>query len=951
MVHHLVAGWGLTMTTVHTTLALRGRSLSSVSVAALGSALLLVAGNGTAFAQAAPKAAPEAADIVVTGFRGSIQNAIKVKKLSTSIVESISAEDVGKLPDVSIADALARLPGVSVQTQAGRGQLLSIRGFSGDFTQAVLNHREIATIDDNRRFQYDQLPGDLFSRVDVIKTSNAAQLSQGLAGTVDLMTIDPLSTKRTISINVQGEFNGYKKLNPDASDKGYKGTLIYVNKFADNTIGVSLGVSAINSPVQNKQYESWGYPSFNFNDNPAYYTVDPVTGAKTERPEFVKFNGKLVDGGAKWFANTNVLKRQVGFGHIVYKPDNRFEMSVDALYSNYSYKEYQRGLEVPLVWGGVPLSSSGTVSGDFISQATFNPIYPVQRNNYNTRDATTLALGGNLKYQLTDAVRLVVDASYSRAHRHDNATESYSGTGYKKSGVADTATITLLGNGTYSFKPTLNYTDTSLFKLTDPQGWGGYNGQPVVQAGYSNQPDYTDTIKALRAGLDGHINVGIFKSWEVGVNYTDRTKINHFTGFYLVPPTGTTELAIPSSIVVGSVNPYGVIGNTIAYNIPAAVALLTGSFQNKSPSEATKQWYVNEKTLTGYAQVNIDGIAGSLPISGSFGVQVVNTNQTSTGFAASSISLIVPTYYNTKYTHVLPSANLKLEVAQNTFIHLAASRTLARARLLDENASYSVQYIQDSGIFDSTGKQFTLFAGGGNARLRPYFSNNVDVSFEKYFAHNQGQVAVAAYYKAISNFVEPNKSYLTDLSAFAGLVVPIPTGPYTLTGPVSSPDNTGRGYVQGVEVSATVPASILSTSLDGLGALGSVAYTDSSIKYSGGSAVTLPGLSDLVAKGQVYFEKWGFNARASYEYRSHFLGEYLAFGAQLQLKSTKARSTLDAQIGYDFKSGALNGLSIYAQAKNITNSAFVTYANNDPRQIINYETYGTTYLAGATFKF
>jgi iron complex outermembrane receptor protein len=916
------------MTTLHATRGARQRNLNSVSVAALAGALLTIAAPQAATAQAAPPPADtktDTADIVVTGYRASLRNAIAVKKISTSIVESLSAEDVGKLPDVSIADALARLPGVSVQTQAGRGQLLSIRGFSGDFTQALLNHREIATIDDNRRFQYDQLPGDIFNRVDVIKTSSAAQLGQGLAGTVDLMTIDPLSAKRTVSINVQGELNGYRKLNPDASNKGYKGTLIYVDKFANNTIGVSLGFSAINSPVQNKQYESWGYPSL---------------------------NGGLVDGGAKWFANTNILKRQVGFGHIVYKPDNKFEMSVDAMYSNYAYKEYQRGLEVPLVWGGVP-ATNVTVANGFVTSATFNPIYAVQRNNFNTRDATTLALGGNIKYGLSDSVRLVVDASYSRAHRHDNATETYSGTGYAKSGVADTATIALQPNGTYTFKPTLNYTDTGLFKLTDPQGWGYYTS-PVVQAGYSNQPDFTDTIKALRASLDGHINAGIIKSWEVGVNYADRTKVNHFTGFYLVPPTGTNAVAIPSSIVVGSVTPFNVLGNTIAYNIPAAVALLTGSFQNKQPSEATKQWYVNEKTLTGYAQLNLDGVVGSLPVSGNIGAQVVYTNQTSTGFAASSISVIVPTYYNTKYTYVLPSANLKIEVGHNTFVHIAASRTLARARLLDENASYSVNYLQNSGLYDANGKAYVLGAGGGNPVLRPYFSDNVDLSLEKYFAHNQGLISVAAYYKAISNFVEPNKAYLADLSAFAALVPPPPTvaaGSYTLNGPVVSPANSGRGYVQGVEASATVPFNIMNSALDGFGALGSVAYTDSSIRYSTGSPVTLPGLSDWVAKGQIYFEKWGFNARTSYEYRSHFLGEYLAFGAQLQLKSTKARSTVDAQIGYDFKAGPLNGLSLYVQGKNLTNSAFVTYTNNDPRQIINYETYGPTYLAGATFKF
>lgn len=115
--------------------------------------------------------------------------------------------------------------------------------------------------------------------------------------------------------------------------------------------------------------------------------------------------------------------------------------------------------------------------------------------------------------------------------------------------------------------------------------------------------------------------------------------------------------------------------------------------------------------------------------------------------------------------------------------------------------------------------------------------------------------------------------------------------------------------------------------------------------------MTLPGLSKWVINSQAYYEKNGFNARVSYQYRSDFLGEYLAFGAQPTLISTKARATVDAQIGYDFKAGPLNGLSIYVQGKNLTNSAFVTYQNNDKNQVLNYETYGPTWLAGFTMKF
>jgi iron complex outermembrane receptor protein len=136
------------------------------------------------------KSAPagEFANQMISGYARSITNANRIKELSTSVVEAISAEDVGKLPDVSISDALSRLPGLAVQQASGRAKYISIRGFGPDYTTATLNGRIVATVDDNRRFDYGQYPGDLFQEIDVIKTPSADLLDQGLAGTVNLQT-------------------------------------------------------------------------------------------------------------------------------------------------------------------------------------------------------------------------------------------------------------------------------------------------------------------------------------------------------------------------------------------------------------------------------------------------------------------------------------------------------------------------------------------------------------------------------------------------------------------------------------------------------------------------------------------------------------------------------------------------------------------------------------------
>ena len=143
--------------------------------------------------EADPDAATEIDRVVVTGLRASIENSIETKRDNSQIVEAISAEDIGQLPDQSIADALARLPGLTAQRDRGRATQIQIRGFAGDFSTTLLNGREQATTNDNRAAEFDQYPSELLSQVVVYKTADASLVGQGLSGTVDLQTVNPLS--------------------------------------------------------------------------------------------------------------------------------------------------------------------------------------------------------------------------------------------------------------------------------------------------------------------------------------------------------------------------------------------------------------------------------------------------------------------------------------------------------------------------------------------------------------------------------------------------------------------------------------------------------------------------------------------------------------------------------------------------------------------------------------
>jgi iron complex outermembrane receptor protein len=151
-----------------------------------------------AAAQAQPtdnSASPAANDqqaVVVTGFRASLQNAVNKKKKSDQIVESVSAEDIGKLPDASIGEAIARLPGITSQRLSGRADVISIRGFGPDYSTTLLNGREQTSTGDNRAVQFDQYPAEVINQVNIYKTPIASVIGQGIAGTIDLRTIRPL---------------------------------------------------------------------------------------------------------------------------------------------------------------------------------------------------------------------------------------------------------------------------------------------------------------------------------------------------------------------------------------------------------------------------------------------------------------------------------------------------------------------------------------------------------------------------------------------------------------------------------------------------------------------------------------------------------------------------------------------------------------------------------------
>jgi iron complex outermembrane recepter protein len=920
----------------------------SVSRIAIGLALT----GAVAMPAFAQDTAPveEEGEIIVSGIRASLNSSAKLKEGSAAIVDSITAEDIGKLPDVSIADSLARLPGLTAQRLEGRDQRLSIRGLGPDFGTTLLNGREQVTVGDNRGVEYDQYPSEFFRNVVVYKSANANLVPAGISGTVDLRMLRPLSqNNRIIAVQARGQMNGLKALNPDGKRFGFRTSAAFVDKFADDTIGISLGVSVSQSPSQNERYAAWGFPNA------------PEVG------------GNLLLGGAKPYVQSNLLKRYGAVGTIEFQPSDNFHSTFDVLYSKFKEKQQLRGIEFPINpgWGSGAVVQRFTAAGGIATDVTLTNVHAVQRNDINKRDAENLSLGWNNVFGLSDTMHFTVDASWSKAKRTDFLLETYTGTGYNQAGPGDTIRITQNSNGTFDIVPTLNYTNTALFGITDPRGWG-YNGTTaVVQAGFLNRPSFKDDLKALRASLDGEFgDAGVLKSWEIGANYSRRKKTSAYTSFFLCPKgagtnctvaSGTpTFVPVPQAAIIGSV-PLAYLG------VPAALALdplylynntLNAVFDNR-PSSLVRDNSVTEKILTGYAQINIDGELGGRPIKGAIGAQVVNSKQSSDGTISNfrvvngaGVVSIFPAFAKTSYTDFLPSATFSVELADGLYYKAGASQTMVRARLdqLRVNQEFGIDITR---LGSTVPGQSVFSSNGGNTNLRPYKSTNIDMSVEKYFGKG-GYISVASYFKNLTNFVDNNNSYLFDFSAAVNTLSPadrLIVG--TTLGRASAPGNTGRGHLAGVEATLSLPFENFSDALDGFGIFTSGSYTDSKIRFGNNpQGITIPGQSKWVGTAEAYFEKSGFQAKVAYRYRGKFLAELAGLSANPEFRTAKSEGILDAQIGYEFQEGsALQGLSIQLQGKNLTDRPFVTYEGGNQLLVREYQHYGRDFYLSLAYKF
>lgn len=941
---------------------------------------------------ATPSAAtdPAVEVIAVRGIRGSLIRSQAEKMDNSSIVEAISAEDIGKLPDSSIAESLSRLPGLAGERVGGRTSGISVRGFKEDFTGTSLNGRELIGIGDNRGVEYDLYPSEIMTGATIYKTTDAALLVQGIGGTVDLRTVRPLQAKETLTFNGNYEMNSRDSDNPEFDNKGKRYALSFVEKFADDTVGLAVALASTESPNNQRKYGVWGYST-----NEA---------------------GQVLPTGLDTASISTKLERDTISAIFQYQPNDKVNLVLDVLDIDYSDSGVLRGFIEPF--------SSANVTGTGVNnQGTQVGANPVLRTDPLQKDGELQVFGLNLEYQLNDDWQVALDVASSESSKRDLRGESYAG--LARSGALSSAQ---LGSRQFTMSPDgVFFTGSSglgafsnpaALQLTGPQVWGGgmanlasqfttnvlqANGEPYsyfnAQDGFLNYADFSEELKTYRLEAKGNLDYSIFTKLTLGLNYSDRFKDKDNKGFFATATSYPFSTAIPAKYLYNGLADltWAGLGYVVAYDGFAPYNDGTYKLNDAGllePDRLGDTYVVNEEVTTLYAKTDFDTELAGMPLTGNIGLQYVKTDQSSSGFIGivganfavcddngdKQVDADCVTELGDSYSHVLPSLNMSLEVADNNFVRFAANKTISRARIDQMKASGFVKFDQNIDLIaipnseaavETYGSPWSKFAG--NPLLKPLEANNFDLAYERYF-DDEGYVSVTAFYKDLVNWTRDGNTLINftndETNGGANYFIPGfhdriidqsgtygPADIFYAAGAKVTPPNYGyfsyfedglSGRVHGVEVTANLPLNKVADVLEGFGLAASGTLIDA--KLSDGNRI--PGQSDKVFSLTAYYEMNGFEVRVAGTDRSDFLTYERGGSNKISTASRNGVTLVDAQISYDFSESsftALHGLRISLQGTNLTDVDEETV--NSDGIVTTRRQFGPTYMLNVNYAF
>lgn len=774
--------------------------------------------------------------VVVTGIRESLESAASRKRYADQIMDSIVAEDIGKLPDTNVADALQRVTGVQVTQDLGEGSTVSIRGLTQIETQ--LNGNTIFTASGGRTLNFEDIPAELLAGVDVYKTPTADQIEGGIGGIVDLRTHHPF------------DFHGFKAsasigaTHADLAGKTRPKASALISDTWDTGVGKIGGLLA-----------------FSLQDRPFREVYSEMTHPGT-LTGVVDSNGDGVINGSdvinyppgEYYAYDYGTRRRLGInGSLQWQATEHLQLYLDSYLADFKSHENTEALYLNTSYAsgysGITLYPG---SSDFKSGTFYNVGVQPESYTKDVRDRThQFALGAIWD---VDPLTVTGKLNYTRGTHSQDFSELALWGGAPEVSI-DTSTT----------NPTLDYHG---FDLTDPANFvfsqtNYYRARNVgteksgrLDATYVTENDFLQTVK-------------------FGVRHADRTATNKEINDVEWSTSATPNyFGAPTSTLSGLMQNtrYSELGTWITPN-PAAVRDAAsiyslfglGSLPAYNPLSTYR---LSEKTDAGYLE-GMFGIDSSIPISGNLGVRVVRTRESVRG-NQSVDGAISPLDKSSHYVDVLPSLNVKANLTDQLQWRFAASKTITRPSFSDLSPSLTLTTIFHTG-------------SAGNADLKPMKATGADTSLGWYF-NKGGHVFADLFYKKVKGFI----AYNTDVEQYYG-------ENYQITRPV----NSNSGTLKGVEMAYQQFFTQLPGWLGGFGVQANYTYVKSTATgIIPGRTTPLADLSKNSYNLVLMYDRSDYWARLAYNWRSRFLSSTYYTDTSQEPIYMNGYGMLDASIGF-----------------------------------------------------
>ncbi|WP_225041829.1 TonB-dependent receptor [Xanthomonas campestris] len=870
---------------------------------ALSIALLLSAGvhaqeaapDGTAAAQPANAQPTSTLDAVqVRGVRSSVESAISTKQAHKEISDSIVAEDIGKLPDNSVAAALQRVTGVQVARAGGEvGQVL-VRGLPNVIT--TLDGRNVFTTV-GRDMELADVPAELLRSVDVYKTTGAQFQEGGIAGVVDVHLRRPFDfdDDSTIAGSVSA-------LRGDQAEKTVPNGSLTMSQRWETGVG-RMGVMG-SVAYQRRPYQESNtlYGTYDLKPNP----LDPA------QQLYVPYSaGGLMARGDR--------KRKSANLSFQWAPSDNSEIYVDTLYIGYDNRpQVNYWLPFPGLANAENTESVSVRPGsnvlDGLVARDLQTLSSTQAHK-NASDTYQAALGGRWS---GERVKLSTELAYTYSDAKNRAFTLDMDT---------RAPLLHMRSGGGAADTWITQRDGSPYDITAPGNW-------VLRQYYDSWNRQRGEEWAWRGDATFDLDAGPLTSLEVGARASRRTATNHSGDTGARDNITGAPILLSDMPGLASVTPGNMLDGARAFTsdrwasanqdvlLEQSARLRTLMGQSpEAPLENPALFFDDrEDNYAVYAQLNYGFSLGPVPVDGRIGARATRLDSSLEG-SQSLDGVLSPVSIDRRIDKVLPNYSANFTLHENLILRLAGSTTITRPEFADLNPQLA--------LYQST-ESLPARGNGGNPQLRPVESRNADLSLEWYFRPGS-LLSLAGFHRDIDGYIQ---NYAAD-EAIDGI-----------TYSISRPRNTGQGSLKGVEVGYTQFYDFLPGWLSGFGTQLNYTYISAEADSPEGISQPLTNVSKNAYNAILMYEYARFSARVAYNWRGDYAVSFNSSGDQPEQINQGREKWLDVAFNYELS----ERLTVFAEATNLLGTTTDNYFGQRgafPREVASPE---RTYSLGLRFR-